>query len=125
MSKTNLRRRCGPEENHVASIWQLYCLFLRRRRKKTDDARACAKSGHCPFNLTRDTITPLTSWIITFCFYLMNKKRRNFTKLRSCTIFKNTYFCERFERRSHSISRFSMIVRVNVVLNGIAVVVSD
>ena len=93
-----------------------YIVFF-KKKKKTDDARPCAKSGHCPFNLTRDTLTPLTSWIITFCFYLMNKKPRNLTKLRSCTVFKNRYFCKRFEPRSHFISRFSMIVRVNVVLN--------
>ena len=35
------------------------------------------------------------------------------------------YNCERFEPRSHFISRLSMIVRVNVVLNRTVVVDSD
>ena len=34
-------------------------------------------------------------------------------------------FCERFEPRSHSNSRFSLIVLVNVVLNRTVVVDSD
>ena len=33
--------------------------------------------------------------------------------------------CERFEPRSHFKSRLSLIARVNVVLNGTVVVVSD
>ena len=37
----------------------------------------------------------------------------------------NTEYCERFEPRSHFMSRLSMIVRVNVVLNRIVVVDSD
>ena len=32
-------------------------------------------------------------------------------------IFVHSCICEKFEPRSHFISRFSMIVRVNVVLN--------
>ena len=32
-------------------------------------------------------------------------------------IFVHSCICERFEPRSHFISRFSMIIRVNVVLN--------
>ena len=35
------------------------------------------------------------------------------------------YLCERFEPRSHFISKLSMIVRVNVVLNRTIVVDSD
>ena len=35
------------------------------------------------------------------------------------------FFCERFEPKSHFISRLSMIVRVNVVLNRTVVVDSD
>ena len=35
------------------------------------------------------------------------------------------FFCERFEPRSHFISRIGMIVRVNVVLNRTVVVDKD
>ena len=37
----NLGRRCGPEGNLVTVLLSF--------EEKTDDARACAQSGHCPF----------------------------------------------------------------------------
>ena len=40
-------------------------------------------------------------------------------------LLRTTCFCERFEPRSHFLSRLSMIVRVNVVLNRTVVVDSD
>ena len=40
-------------------------------------------------------------------------------------LLRTTCFCERFEPRSHFLSRLSMIVRVNVVLNRNVVVDSD
>ena len=48
-------------------------------------------------------------WVVNFCY---RKK---------CIIFCNL-FCERFELNIHFISRLSMIVRVNVVLNRTVVV---
>ena len=47
-----------------------------------------------------------------------------FTMVSSC-FGKHSYYCESFEPRSHSKSRLSLIVRVNVVLNRTVVVDSD
>ena len=48
-----------------------------------------------------------------------------FAGYEALTMHNPLFFCERFEPKSHFISRLSMIVRVNVVLNRTVVVDSD